>query len=53
MPVSLGQTTQTVVLTTASQQGQGSVLSLPIGIITKHSEYYKTWKKEFYVKIYI
>ncbi|XP_055319761.1 transcription factor SPT20 homolog isoform X2 [Sitodiplosis mosellana] len=30
MPVSLGQTTQTVVLTTASQQGQGSVLSLPI-----------------------
>lgn len=31
MPVSLGQPTQTVVLTTASQQGQGSVLSLPIG----------------------
>lgn len=31
MPVSLGQTTQTVVLTTANQQGQGSVLSLPIG----------------------
>lgn len=36
MPVSLGQSTQTVVLTTASQQGQGSVLSLPIGNISMH-----------------
>lgn len=32
MPVSIGQPTQTVVLTTANQQGQGSVLSLPIGM---------------------
>lgn len=31
-PVSLGQTTQTVVLTTSNQQGQGPVLSLPIGM---------------------
>lgn len=38
-PVSLGQTTQTVVLTTSSQQGQEPVLSLPIGeyfTIQKH-----------------
>lgn len=30
-PVTLGQTAQTVMLTTSKQQGQGSVVSVPIG----------------------